>query len=70
MRKINLQPPDNPEWQEWLDKCNQETGKLHELVNQGEKIVFNEKIYQQYKEFFFEADKPPFYDIAVPSRIK
>jgi hypothetical protein len=62
MRKINLQPPDNPEWQEWLDKCNQETEKLHELFNQGEKIVFNEKIYQQYKEFFFEAEKPPFYD--------
>jgi hypothetical protein len=62
MRKINLQPPDSPEWKEWLQKCSQETKNLQKLVTQGKKIVFKEEIYQQYKKFFFETDNPPFYD--------
>jgi uncharacterized protein (TIGR02646 family) len=55
VRKIKIQPPVTPTWKRWAEKCQMATEQNWKKVDRGEKPIFDEKIYQKYKEFFMVA---------------
>jgi 5-methylcytosine-specific restriction endonuclease McrA len=55
VRKIKIQPPDTPEWQNWDRKCKNATNLNWERVSRNEELVFNRKTYKEYKEFFIDS---------------
>jgi uncharacterized protein (TIGR02646 family) len=57
MRRIRLQPPNDEKWQQWLDKCAEETQALQDAVDRGQAVTFK-KLYKRYKDFFFSDDNP------------
>jgi predicted metal-binding protein len=55
VRKVKVQPPDTPAWKRWITRCEKATKQIQEQIDRGEKPIFDEKIYQKYKEFFMDA---------------
>jgi uncharacterized protein (TIGR02646 family) len=55
MRKINLQPPSNQDWLNWLQTCKKETEDDQKLIAQGKQIEIKDNIYKKHKDFFGES---------------
>ena len=55
MRKVKVQPPDTPQWKRWITRCEKAAKQTQEQVELGEKLLFDEAIYQKYKEFFMNT---------------
>jgi uncharacterized protein (TIGR02646 family) len=55
VRKVKVQPPDTPEWKRWIKRCEKATKQIQKQIDRGEKPIFDEKIYQKYKDFFMDA---------------
>ena len=46
------------EWKKWLQDCTMKTRKLIESVQQGEKPVFDDRLYKKKKDYFFSTEGP------------
>jgi uncharacterized protein (TIGR02646 family) len=55
MRKITINPPNDPTWNKWCTDCQEETEKLHQQHAQGKTLTFEPRLYSHSKEFFREA---------------
>jgi uncharacterized protein (TIGR02646 family) len=55
VRKVKVQPPDTPQWKRWTKRCEKAAKQTQNQINLGEKPLFDEAVYQKYKEFFMDA---------------
>jgi hypothetical protein len=63
MRKIILAAPASQKWKRWISDCEKASKALAEVVQNGEKPSFNEKLYKRksIKDDFFFGKESPFY---------